>query len=107
MCQLVYCRGFGQSTAIVLRQRSKPANDHLLPSQGQGLTQHGARLVGQKREERIIYFSVIKCFHVMSWPLVSLNKGMATTLVYPTNPLGIELYSYANVFFCFGSKDAY
>ena len=36
--------------------------------------------------------------------LVSLNKGTAAMLVSPTNPLGIELYSYANVFFCFGWK---
>ena len=34
--------------------------------------------------------------------LVSLNIGTAAMLVSPTNPLGIELYSYANVFFCFG-----
>jgi len=33
--------------------------------------------------------------------LVSLNKGTAAMLVSPTNPLGIELYSYANVFFYF------
>ena len=25
-------------------------------------------------------------------------------LVYPTNPLGIELYYHANVFYCFGGK---
>ena len=34
--------------------------------------------------------------------LMSLSKGMAAMLVLPTNPLGIELYSYVNVFFCFG-----
>ena len=34
--------------------------------------------------------------------LVSLNRGTAALLVSPTNPLGIELYSYANVLFCFG-----
>ena len=33
--------------------------------------------------------------------MVSLNKGTAARLVSPINPLGIELYSYANVFFCF------
>ena len=33
--------------------------------------------------------------------LVSLNKGTAAMLVSPTNPPGIELYSYASVFFCF------
>ena len=36
--------------------------------------------------------------------LVTLNKGMAAMLVSPINPPGIELYSYANVFFCFGWK---
>ena len=34
--------------------------------------------------------------------LVSLNKGTATMLVSLTNPQRIELYSFANVFFCFG-----
>ena len=29
---------------------------------------------------------------------MSLNKGTAAMLVSPTNPLGIELYSYASVF---------
>ena len=33
--------------------------------------------------------------------LVSQNKGMAAILVYKANPLGIELYFYANTFFCF------
>ena len=36
--------------------------------------------------------------------LVSLNEGTAVMLVAPTNPPGIELYSYANVFFCLGWK---
>ena len=31
--------------------------------------------------------------------LVSLNKGTAAMLVFPTNPLGIKLYSYADGFF--------
>ena len=31
-----------------------------------------------------------------------LNKGMAAMLVSSTNALGIELYSHANAFFCFG-----
>ena len=35
--------------------------------------------------------------------LVSLNKT-AAMLVTPTSPPGIELYSYATVFFCFGGK---
>ena len=33
--------------------------------------------------------------------LVHKNKGMAAILVHKTNPLGIELYFYANTFFCF------
>ena len=37
--------------------------------------------------------------------LVSLNKGTAAMLVPPTShPLGIEPYSYADVFACFGWK---
>ena len=38
---------------------------------------------------------------VMTAMLVSLNKGMAAMLVSQTNPPGIQLNSYANVFFCF------
>ena len=34
--------------------------------------------------------------------LLSLNKGTAAMLMFPTKPPGIELYSYANVFCCFG-----
>ena len=34
--------------------------------------------------------------------LVSINKGTAAMLRSQTNPPGIALYSYANVFFCFG-----
>ena len=41
---------------------------------------------------------------VMAAILVSLNKGTTAMLVSPTNPLGIELCSYANIFFCFGWK---
>ena len=33
--------------------------------------------------------------------LVSLNKGTAAILVPPIIPSGVELYSYANVLFCF------
>ena len=33
--------------------------------------------------------------------LVSLNKGTVALWVSPINPPGIELYSCANVFFCF------
>ena len=33
--------------------------------------------------------------------LVYQNKRMAAILVYKANQLGIELYFYANTFFCF------
>ena len=33
--------------------------------------------------------------------LVYKNKGIAAILVYKANPLGIELYFYVNIFFCF------
>ena len=33
--------------------------------------------------------------------LVSQNKEMAAMLLSQTKPLGIELYFYANTFFCF------
>ena len=39
---------------------------------------------------------------VMAATLLSLNKGTAAMLASPINPPGIELYSYANVFFYFG-----
>ena len=35
--------------------------------------------------------------------LVFQNKEMAAMMVYQTNPPGIELYFYANTFFCFGN----
>ena len=40
----------------------------------------------------------------MAAMLVSLNKGAAAMLGSATNPPGIELFTYNNVFFCFGSK---
>ena len=44
----------------------------------------------------------IECFHMTSAAmLVSQNKEMAAMLVSQTKPLGIELYFYANTFFCF------
>ena len=43
-------------------------------------------------------YKVISCV-VMAALLVSLNKETAFMLVSPTNPLRIELYSYANAFF--------
>ena len=39
--------------------------------------------------------------------LASLNKGMAAMFVSPTNSLGIELYSYANVSFVLVEKHAH
>ena len=48
-------------------------------------------------------YRVFSC-DVTAAMLVSLNKGTAAMLVSPTNPLGIELYSYANSFFCFALK---
>ena len=35
--------------------------------------------------------------------LVFQNKGMAAMMVYQTNPPGIELFFYANTFFCFSN----
>ena len=35
--------------------------------------------------------------------LVFQNKEMAAMMVYQTNPLGIDLYFYANTFFCFSN----
>ena len=40
----------------------------------------------------------------MAAVLVSLNKGTLVVLVALTNPLEIELYSYANVFFVLVEK---
>ena len=36
--------------------------------------------------------------------LVSLNKREVAMLVSPTSPPGIDLYSYANAFFCLVKK---
>ena len=40
---------------------------------------------------------------VMAAILVFQNKGMAAMMVYQTNPPGIDLYFYANTFFCFSN----
>ena len=37
--------------------------------------------------------------------LMSLNKGTGAILVSPTNPSGIELYSYENIFSFFWLKN--
>ena len=34
---------------------------------------------------------------------VTADKGMAAMKMYQTNPPGIELYFYANTFFCFSN----
>ena len=39
--------------------------------------------------------------------LVSLKKRTAAMLVSPSNPQGIEIHSYANIFFCFGWKNMF
>ena len=54
----------------------------------------------------ILGFSTVPLYRVFSRDvtaamLVSQNKEMATMLVSQTKPLGIELYFYANTFFCF------
>ena len=46
----------------------------------------------------------IEWFHMIVAMLVFVNKGAAVMLVSPMNPPWLKLYSYANVFFCFGWK---
>ena len=56
-----------------------------------------------KRHLRNGFFMMIRVssHDVTAAMLVPLHKGTAAILVSPTNPLGIELYSYASAFFCF------
>ena len=55
----------------------------------------------EKKTEMFTHsYRVFSC-DVTAAMLVFLNKGMAAMLVSPTNPTRIELYSYANSFFCF------
>ena len=56
----------------------------------------------------LIYVPLYRVFSrdVTAAMLVSLNKGTAAMLVSPINPPGIEIYSYANVFFWFSWKHA-
>ena len=42
-------------------------------------------------------------FDVTAAMLVYLNKRMAAMMVCQTNPLEIELYFYANTFYCFSN----
>ena len=50
----------------------------------------------------ITYMRIIVFSHdVTTAMLVSQDKEMAVRLVAQTKPLGIELYFYANTFFCF------
>ena len=46
-------------------------------------------------------YEVVFTHEVTAAMLVSQNKEMAAMLVSQTKPLGIELYFYANAFFCF------
>jgi len=47
-------------------------------------------------------YKVMLLYRVFSHDVTEvLNKGIVAMLVSQTNPPGIELYSYANVFFCF------
>ena len=61
-------------------------------------------------EELLLFFSspfwkqATGCSCGTQFRIIFPNKGTAAMLVSPTSPLGIELYSYANVFFCFGWK---
>ena len=51
----------------------------------------------------ILKYSIVRVFShdVTAAMLVSQNKEMAAMLVSQTKPLEIELYFYANTFFCF------
>ena len=58
------------------------------------------------RSDWLSYYLAV-CYRVFSRDvtvaiLVSLNKGTVALLVSPINSPGIELYSYAKVFFCLG-----
>ena len=44
--------------------------------------------------------SVIECFHMKAAILVSQNNETAAMFVSQTSPVGVELFSYANTFFC-------
>ena len=58
-------------------------------------------LVFLKPNERYIYkISIVFSHDVTTSMLVSQNKEMAAMLVSQTKPLGIELYFYANTYFC-------
>ena len=59
------------------------------------------RFLSELKDNAQVQYGVFS-HDIMSAILLFLNKGMAAMLVSPTNPLGIELYSYANAFFCFG-----
>ena len=50
--------------------------------------------------KEFLYYRVFS-HDVTAAMLVSQNKEMAAMLVSQTKPLGIELYFYANTFFCF------
>ena len=60
----------------------------------------GAKRSGSDRECKILSYRVFS-HDVTAAILVSQNNETAAMLVSQTNHLGIELFSYANAFFCF------
>ena len=68
-------------------------------------TRDGDRYCGT--DARKCFLDIERSYRVFSHDvtaamLVSQNKEMAAMSVSQTKPLGIELYFYANTFFCFG-----
>ena len=66
---------------------------------------------GIKNNLFIYYYLVLKGFYLIVFSrdvtvgkLASLTKRTVAILVSPTNPPGVEFYSYANVFFCLVEK---
>ena len=55
----------------------------------------------QSLKHKCSWSITIERFHMTAASLVYQNKGTAAMLVYKSNPLGIEVYSYANHFFSF------
>ena len=49
---------------------------------------------------KMIFYKVLS-HEVTAAILVSQNNEMAAMLVSQTSPLGVELFSYANAFFCY------
>ena len=55
-------------------------------------------LYGTISFQKVVYRVFSHDFTVAT--LVSQNNEMAAMLVYQTNPVGVELFSYTNFFFC-------